>query len=193
MARLRTFVAIDMSRDVKRQAQSLIRELSACTTAVRWVLPDQLHLTLKFLGDVDQTQLYDVCRAVDRAVAGRSAFDVVCRTCGAFPHPDRPRTLWLGLEDPTGQLAALQQHMEMEFAALKFPREMRASHPHVTIGRVDQRQRRLEELRHALRQYAQYEGGSVAVTECVVYTSELSPNGPTYTAVGRSIFSARGA
>jgi 2'-5' RNA ligase len=193
VARVRTFVAIEMSPAVRRQAQTLIHQLAARTTAVRWVSADQLHLTLKFLGDVEDKRLYDVCCAVDRAVAERPPFEVLCRGFGAFPQLNRPRTLWLGLEDPAGRLADLQERVEAEFTALGFPREVRAFRPHVTLGRVDQRHRQLGRFTGELGQYADRPWGSVPVKECVVYTSELSPAGPSYTAIGHSLLSGSGA
>jgi 2'-5' RNA ligase len=185
MARVRTFVAIDLSPAVRRQAQTLIHELAARTTAVKWVSAEQLHVTVKFLGDVDDTELYQVCQAVDRAVAELEPFEVICRGIGAFPHFHRPRTLWIGLEDPGHHIAQVQQRVEAEFAALGFPREVRPFHAHVTIGRVDLRHRRLSRLTDGLDQYADRQWGSFPVKQCTVYTSELTPSGPIYTPISR--------
>jgi 2'-5' RNA ligase len=184
VARVRTFVAVDLNAAVRRQAQLLIHELAARTTAVKWVSAEQLHVTVKFLGDVDDTELYEVCRAVDRAVSKLKPFEVICRGVGAFPHAHRPRTLWLGLEDPAHRMAQLQQQVEAEFASLGFPRDVRPFHAHVTIGRVEVRHRRWGQLTDELDQYAERELGSFPVNQCTVYTSELTPTGPIYTAIG---------
>jgi 2'-5' RNA ligase len=175
-----------MSAAVRRQAQMLIHELAARTAAVKWVSPEQLHLTLKFLGDVNDKDLYGVCRAVDRAVLELRPFEVICQGVGAFPDVDRPRTLWLGLKDPAGRLVQLQQHMEAEFASLGFSRDVRSFYPHVTVGRVDIRHRRLGRLADELERHVDKQWGLVPVKRCTVYTSELRPGGPVHTPIGHS-------
>ncbi len=143
MSRIRTFVAVDIEAAVRRRARELIQTLGGTTTAVRWVDSNDLHLTLKFLGDVEDKDIYSVCQAVGSAVCDLKPFHAFCRGVSAFPSLQRPRTIWLGLEDPAAQLTTLQGRVEEALANLGFPRKHRKFCPHVTIGRVDIRHRRV--------------------------------------------------
>lgn len=186
MSRIRTFVAIDVDAPLRRQVQDLIKTLSNTCTGVSWVAPQNVHLTLKFLGDVEDKDVYDVCRTVESAVAAWSPFRVPCRGVGAFPNLDRPRTVWLGLEDRDDRLAELQQAVENAFAKKGYPRETRPFRPHITIGRVRPHQRRLEKLIAQLKSPAGAEFGALPVEQCVVFSSELTPEGPLHTVMGRT-------
>jgi 2'-5' RNA ligase len=186
LARIRTFVALDLDAPVRRAAREIIERLARGHSSVRWVAPENLHLTFKFLGDVPETELYQVCRAVTRAVDGQTAFRVDCGGVGAFPSVARPRTIWLGLDDPDGRLVQLHGRMEEELGELGFPRELRPFVPHITLGRVAQGSRRLETLLDRLQAEANADAGSVTVQECRIYASELGPDGPVYTVLGRA-------
>ena len=185
MARQRTFVAIDLNAEVRRRAKTLLTALSRTTSGVRWVAPDQLHVTLKFLGDVDDTRFYAVCEAVRKAVRGRTPFSLACRGVGAFPDLSRPRTVWLGLDDPEGQLADLQAEVERQLRTLDFPEENRPFRAHVTLGRVQEHARDLESLQAALEDQADFDARWLTVESCTVYASELRRAGPVYSVLGR--------
>jgi len=185
MARQRTFVAIDLNADVRRRAKTLLNVLSRGTSGVRWVAPDQLHVTLKFLGDVDDTRFYAVCEAVRKAVGGRAPFSLACRGVGAFPDLSRPRTVWLGIEDPDGQLAELQTDVERQLRELDFPEENRPFRPHVTLGRVQDYARDLDSLQEALEAQAEFDAHWLTIESCTVYASELRRAGPVYSVLGR--------
>ena len=178
-------MAIDLNADVRRRAKTLLAALSRLTSGVRWVAADQLHVTLKFLGDVDDTGFYSVCEAVRRAIRGRPAFSLACRGVGAFPDLSRPRTIWLGLEDPDGRLADLQAAVEGSLRELDFPEENRPFRPHVTLGRVQEQARDLESLQEALETQADFDAHWLTIESCTVYASELRRTGPVYSVLGR--------
>src|SRR4051812_6039713 len=98
MPRLRTFIAVEMSSRVITRARELIDKLRSAAADVNWVRPEQMHLTLKFLGDVPDTATPDICRVVTEVAAGFEPFEIICRGAGAFPNPREPRTLWIGIE-----------------------------------------------------------------------------------------------
>jgi 2'-5' RNA ligase len=177
---------VDIGAAVRQQVKAAIQTLSASTTAVRWVAPENLHLTLKFLGDVEDKELYTVCQSVSRAVASLSPFRTFCQGVGAFPSRQRPRTIWVGMDDRGGKLQQLQEGVELALAELGFPRELRSFRPHVTIGRMKPKQRRLGRLLEELASQAQVEFGPVTVDECVIFSSDLTPDGPIYTPLGHA-------
>ncbi|HUY36791.1 MAG TPA: RNA 2',3'-cyclic phosphodiesterase [Pirellulales bacterium] len=177
---LRTFVAVAASREVRGRAAQLISELSCTAAKVRWVEPENLHFSLKFLGDVELLEIPKVCEAVARAVAGQPPFEIVARGAGAFPDADRPRTIWLGVRDGSEPMVELNAHVERELAPLGFRRERRRFRPHLTIGRVRDGRPGLSELGRLVRQHADFVGGVVSVDEVVVFSSALGRDGPFY-------------
>ncbi|HEY1784124.1 MAG TPA: RNA 2',3'-cyclic phosphodiesterase, partial [Pirellulales bacterium] len=117
--RVRTFVAIELPAEVRRRACQLIEALRRSSdTDVRWVTPEQLHWTLKFLGDVDLLEIPEICRRLSAAVAPLAPFDVAARGAGAFPDALHPRTVWIGMREGLEPMLALHQTVEDVLADL---------------------------------------------------------------------------
>ena len=183
--RVRAFIAAEISSEVRACAVDAIDQLSPAGSGVKWVRPENVHLTVKFLGDVDYTLLSDVCRGLARAVALSEPFELDCGRVGAFPRLERPRTVWLGVNDPEKRLAKLAKDVDDAMAELRFRRESRPFHPHLTLGRVRDG-RRSAELTERI-QSADFEmRGVMIVDELIVFSSELTPEGPIYTPIGRA-------
>ena len=185
MARLRTFIAIEATDQIRSAGARLIQKLSHLGPGVRWVNPENIHLTLKFLGEVDERQLHQVCRQLGEAARECTAFSLRCGGVGAFPSLTQPRTIWMGVEDQEGRLAQLQQRAESSLVGLGFPPEARRYHGHLTLGRIRYNRRDSSELQQLIDAEAKTEFGILAVDEVVVFASSLSRGGPTYTAIGR--------
>jgi 2'-5' RNA ligase len=133
--KLRTFVALELSEPLKEGILALGSRLKGRGVRASWVRPGALHLTLKFLGDVEEGALSDLRGAVRRAAAGVPPFRFETTGLGAFPSPRRPRVIWLGVE-PDEPLFDLAEAVERELSELGFPRERRPFRPHITIGRI---------------------------------------------------------
>ncbi|HEV3003704.1 MAG TPA: RNA 2',3'-cyclic phosphodiesterase, partial [Pirellulales bacterium] len=133
---LRTFIAVAASHEVRMRARQLIGELSSTAAKVRWVEPENLHYSLKFLGDVELLEIPKVCEAVTRAVTDKPPFEITALGAGAFPDLRRPRTIWLGVADGSESMVELNGAIERELAPLGFRREQRRFRPHLTLGRV---------------------------------------------------------
>jgi 2'-5' RNA ligase len=177
---LRTFVAVAVSHEVRIRARQLVDALSCTAAKVRWVEPENLHYSLKFLGDVELLEIPRVCEAVTRAALDLPPFEIIARGAGAFPDVARPRTIWLGVADGSQQMIELNEAIERELAPLGFRREQRRFRPHLTIGRVRGGPAGLGELGQLVQQHADFVGGVVSVDEVVVFSSELGRDGPTY-------------
>lgn len=178
---LRTFIAVEVSSEIRSKAQRLIGKLSESGAKIKWVEPQNLHLTLKFLGDVEMLEMPQICSAVDEAVAGLPPFDLEAIGAGAFPTPQRPRTIWLGIRSGSESLVALHDAVEEKLAPLGFRREGRRYVPHLTLGRVRSTTPQVSrELAALLETHRQYPGGSGDVSEVVVMSSELGRDGPVY-------------
>jgi 2'-5' RNA ligase len=188
---LRTFIAVAISPEVRSRAQKLIGELSGTSAKVRWIEPENLHYSLKFLGDVELLEIPRVCEAVHRAVADLPPFEITAQGTGAFPDVRRPRTIWLGVGEGSEAMIELNGAVERELAPLGFRREQRRFRPHLTIGRVRGAPHGMNELGRLVEQHADFVGGVVSVDEVIVFSSELGPDGPTYEPLATSTLDGR--
>ena len=132
---MRLFIAINFTVKDRRRMQSATRKLREADLPVRWVDIDQLHMTLKFLGEVRPERVTDVQAAVARVAAKTEPFTMLMTGAGAFPTMRRPKVIWLGA-DASPELRCLKHDLEWELAPQGFEREVRAFHPHVTVGRA---------------------------------------------------------
>lgn len=183
MSRLRAFIAVELSPDVRGRAKKLIRALSQTGADVKWVDPQNLHLTLKFLGDVETNDTPELCRAVAAAANQCTAFDFTCLGVGAFPRPERPRTIWLGVDEGAEEFAKLAEVLDEELAAIGYPREPRRFVPHITLGRARDDGEGFEALAEAIAAEAEFAGGASDVSEVTVFSSSLGRSGPSYEAL----------
>lgn len=142
--------------------------------------PENLHVTLKFLGGIDEARLHIVVDALHTAVRRHARFSIDVGGLGAFPSAARPRVLWAGVAAGDGPLTALAATVDTALVQLGFPREERAFSPHITIGRVRET-RRAPGLAEALGAAEGRRFGRVAVDEVTLMRSDLSPRGARYT------------
>ncbi|PYO32629.1 MAG: RNA 2',3'-cyclic phosphodiesterase [Gemmatimonadetes bacterium] len=134
-ARLRLFVALNLPSPVRQALWQTVAPLRERGLPVKWVRPDGIHLTLKFLGDVAEERAADVRAALGRAAAGARPLPLALGEFGVFPDFQRPRVVWAGITADS-RLEILQHRVEQEFAPLGFPTEARPFRPHVTLGRA---------------------------------------------------------
>ncbi len=183
---VRTFVAVETSEAVRAAAGKVIRQLARCGADVKWVPPENMHLTLKFLGEVPAVEIPDVCRAVSEAVAEVDGFTFDLAGVGAFPKIERPRTIWLGVTAGVEKLAALQERIESGLKKLGYPPENRRFSPHLTLGRVKHVGPEPARLTETLRSLAERPAGTTEVDEVAVFSSELTREGPVYQALAHA-------
>lgn len=186
MSTTRTFIAIEIASAVRSRAAELIGLLAYEGDGIKWVVPENLHLTLQFLGDVAQNDLPGVSEAVGRAVADRPPFEISLRGANAFPHIGRPRTLWLGVDEGAESLSRLQQAVQSAVRKLGFPPENRPFHAHLTLGRVRRPSPALQHLTPRLRAQQDFSAGHSPVEQVVVFASYLDRHGPTYQTLHRA-------
>ena len=179
----RTFCAIELGAEVRAQLANHAKRLRGTVpdASASWTRPENVHLTLKFFGNVEVNRIEKISAAAERAVRESSTFQIGIGETGVFPRPSRPQVLWIGVIDQSGQLSALQEKFENECAAEGFPKEDRAYKPHLTIARL----RKPEGTRQLAEAHLQmkFEPIEVEVKEIVLFRSELSPKGSKYTVV----------
>ncbi|MHC5082794.1 MAG: RNA 2',3'-cyclic phosphodiesterase [Planctomycetota bacterium] len=180
---MRLFVAIDIARQVQERIgklqQRLKRDLNLSGRDVKWVRPEQIHLTLKFLGQVEDNFVTQVCDVVKRTASECDEFDFQVKGTGVFGRP--ARVVWAGIEK-CKPLQQLQATMEKEFESLGFLAEDRAFEGHLTLCRVKKTPAG-RKLAEAMIEYADESFGSVCADSIVVYQSKLTSAGPEYSVV----------
>jgi 2'-5' RNA ligase len=188
MSRIRTFIAVELGPSVIKRAGDLIDKLRVADAEVNWVRPPQMHLTLKFLGDVADTDTPDICNVVSRVASQFEPFEIICRGAGAFPEIQRPKTLWIGLGEGADELKALQAAIDDALKAdLGFGREARGFYPHLTIGRVKHASPKgYADLTDLLAKHTDFDADLSVIDEVVTFASFLDRKGPTHEALGRA-------
>ncbi len=186
MARLRTFIAVEIDRPIRERALALQETLARSGAEVKWVEPGNLHLTLLFLGEVVDRVVPDVCRVVASVAASIEPFEMSIESAGCFPNPRRPKTLWVGVGQGLQEMVALHDALEPPLLDLGcYRREERQFTPHLTLGRVKS-DRPLDDLAAALARQAGWKGGRMLVREALVLSSVLRPVGPEYSVLSRA-------
>ena len=146
-----------------------------------WSHGQNIHLTLKFLGETPQSRVGDLSQATSRVVEGFSPFTIVVEQNGVFPKHGPPRVLWIGITDQSGKLVELHSRLEDECAKEGFPKEERPFHPHLTLARL-RKPPGARTLAFAHREM-KFEAIEVKVSELLVIRSELSSEGSRYTVI----------
>ncbi len=183
--RLRTFIAVDLGKPLRDRLVALQESLARGGAEVKWVEVENLHVTLLFLGEVDERELPPLCRAVSVVCGRHDRFDLGLQTVGCFPNPRRPRVVWAGVGAGAPELVALHDSLEPPLLELGcYRREERQYTPHVTLGRVKS-DRSADLLAAALTRQAKWRGGEVEVRELLVMSSQLTRGGPEYTVLSR--------
>jgi 2'-5' RNA ligase len=177
---IRAFIAIDVP--AAPPLKPVLARLSRMGRAVRLVPDGPLHITLKFLGDIDPAFVPQVTQAISRAAHDCREFNLQLRGLGAFPDAQRPNVIWVGSDDAP-EMKGLVQRMEDELSTIGIPRESRAFHPHATLARV--KARPPADLADLLHAHAATHFGNAGVKEVKLYQSELMPQGPRYTVLAR--------
>lgn len=197
---IRCFIALELPPEARKALEGVQRRLAPVGREVKWVRPEGIHLTLKFLGNIDEGQVEPVGRVVSEAAATCGGpLRLAMKGLGAFPGVARPRVVWVGLTGDTARLAALAQDLEKRLAPLGFAPEGRPFTPHLTLGRVKEfgagrgrgRAGGKNPLSEAVVKLAALELGGFEARELILYRSELRPGGAVYTRLHAAGFSEK--
>ncbi len=190
MSVLRAFIAIELPPATQEAIQKQTARLhqSLGDQSIRWVQPANLHITLKFLGDIAAAHLDFIKQSLTRLVDSHSAFDLQIGGLGSFPNSKRPRVLWVGLHAPAA-FTSLQSDVEASMVKLGYEKEERPFSSHLTIGRVKQNPslNELQKIRTTLDTIQLGNIHTTRVDSIHLYQSDLKPTGPVYT----DLFSAK--
>jgi len=184
MAVIRAFIAIDLSTEIIQRLEEVAGQLKQRLTGmqIRWVPVENIHLTLKFLGDVSMTNLEVLKKILLSESSNHPTFEMSVGELGAFPSLRRPRVIWVGVTAPS-ELNALQHGIETETARLGYQHENRDFSPHLTLGRVSRNASSQEahQIGQVLDSFKVGFLGATRVREVYLYRSDLRPGGAVYT------------
>jgi 2'-5' RNA ligase len=177
--RIRTFIAVSLSSSVLAGIEKIVRTLQTNFWDVRWVEPNNLHVTLKFLGDISLNDLPQLIRTVTQWTSETDSFDLTFQGIGAFPNRESPKTIWVGCREGSNELIQLAGKIDEGLLLIGFPKEARRFSPHLTIGRI---KKPVQEspLMSLLDEEQDRLFGSCSVSEVQIFSSELTRHGPIY-------------
>lgn len=175
---MRLFVALDVPEETREALRDLMDDFRAVCRGARWVRPEGIHVTLKFIGHVEDDKLSAIQERLSR-VAPRPPVGVAFRDFGFFPNPKHPRVFFVGIHGGQ-QLAALASEVEGQLAPLGIPKESRAFQPHLTLARFKSNEG-LADLHKKIASLPTQDFGSGAATEFHLYQSVLQSGGAVYT------------
>jgi RNA 2',3'-cyclic 3'-phosphodiesterase len=179
---IRAFLAIRPTDDVIGRLTEMQSELAESGADVRWVSAETMHLTIQFLGEVQESEVPEIERGLRQGLGALSPFDIECRGLGVFPSQKRPRVVWVGLHG--AGIGTLAERTEIVLSPLGFPPQERELNPHVTLGRV-RSARGWDALGRLLKASGDRSFGTSRIDHITLYRSQLRPDGAIYTPLVR--------
>jgi 2'-5' RNA ligase len=177
---IRCFIAIELPEALTRQLAGIQSQLRKFNADVSWTKPEGIHLTLKFLGDVPDSQIPDIQSAMKEIAAKHSAFELSSGGVGVFPNPHKAKVLWIGVQQGKDLAGKLGIDLERKMELLGFPKEDRAFNPHLTLGRVKSMSN-LDALMDYYLSHVKPDAVTFRVHQILLIQSVLKSNGAEYT------------
>lgn len=182
---IRAFIAVKISQEIQDKLAGIQDKLKQADAQVSWVNPDNIHLTLKFLGDIQETQIPAILEAMTASAKMVSPFSMQIGYAGAFPNLSFPRVIWIGVtDDEQGSLKALEADLSPRLETLGFQEEGGRFQPHLTLGRV-RSQKKKSTLFRAIEGIVNIWVGVTPVDALYLIRSELRSTGSEYTEIGK--------
>ncbi|HLA38322.1 MAG TPA: RNA 2',3'-cyclic phosphodiesterase [Candidatus Brocadiales bacterium] len=180
MAKLRLFVAIEIGDIIKKRFRECQERLKAAGGGIKWVDVGNIHITLKFLGYVEEKHLPQVKDIINKSVQGIKPFSLRFKGIGGFPKFQRPMVVFITAEDRMGCLTTMNSRLEEGFQTLGIEKEDRHYEAHLTLGRVKS-PHNVERLVRLMEEYREEPFGEELVSRVLLMHSQLTPQGPVYT------------
>ncbi|KSV17911.1 2'-5' RNA ligase [Dehalococcoides mccartyi] len=179
---IRTFIAVELPPELKTRLAGLRNALPIPSQAVKWVNPESMHLTIKFLGDTPLSQIPNIIKGLEKAAQVCPAFTLSTNRIGAFPSLSSPKVIWLGLEGEIEKLNTLFAEVEKNISGLGFPAEKRDFAPHLTLGRLKENadKSNVKAACESLKTAPPFPQTSFRALNICLFKSQLLPAGPVY-------------
>jgi len=177
---IRSFLAIELPKTIQKKIEEVQGDLRSSRADVRWVSPEKIHLTLKFLGNIEESRIEPIVTSIEEPTRTTPPFMLMARGVGAFPHLKNPRVIWIGLQDEKGVIFSFQKKLEKELEKIGFEPEHRSFQAHLTLGRMKSSRGR-DGLIGTVERHLEEEFGAFQVEQVILFKSDLKPSGPIYT------------
>jgi 2'-5' RNA ligase len=184
---MRTFIAFKLPDNILESIGGIQKELKNRGLRLKWVNPENIHLTLKFLGDVSRDRIDSIESAITMSVEGLQPFSLFAGGIGVFPNVSRPRVVWVGIDGEIDTLALLQKRIDENLVKIGFHPEKRTYKGHLTIGRI-RKAPNPELLKTRLREFFDYATEPFQADEVILFQSDLRPEGAVYTCLKKIRF-----
>jgi 2'-5' RNA ligase len=184
---VRAFIAIPLPKEVIERIRELGEQLKKDRLPIRWVKPENIHLTMKFLGDIPESSVLKILREMKKISNNFSSLNLFAKGIGVFPGVKRPRVLWVGVRGDLEKLAQILTDLEQNLEKIGFPRETRPFKSHLTIGRMKRRVDPVK-LAETMKSGSDFSSPHFRVKEIVLFQSKLKPSGAQYTRLGSVTF-----
>ena len=177
---IRTFVGFELPEKIRSFISSIQEDLKSNRLDARWVQPKNIHLTLKFLGNINKDDTQKVGAAIFKSAADYAPISLAAKGIGAFPGINRPRVLWIGIKGQIDMLIQLQKSLDDKLEEIGFPKENRPFKGHLTLARVKGRINQAK-LINAIKKYGEFEPKSFIADNIILFKSDLKSTGAVYT------------
>jgi len=177
---LRTFIAIDIPGNILSEIRELQEGIKDYGFKIRWVRPESIHLTLKFLGDIKAVKINEIAEAISKTVVRYTPISLQAKGVGVFPGIKRPQVLWVGLAGQLEPLVSLQKTLDENLETIGFPVEKRPFKGHLTMGRMKAKID-VKKFGEVLMTFRSFESEAFTADRIILYKSELKPSGAVYT------------
>ncbi len=184
MAKIKTFISVAASQRVTNNIARVSSRLAAVCDGYNWVPPENLLVTVNFVGEVLDREAAEFCQRVKTATASFSPFELSFCGVNAFPNTDSPRTIWMGVDEGSSQLIEINRELTKVIQDWGFNKEKNAFLPHVTLGKLRRGGKWNEQLLEHLHRLRKHDSGFCTVDKIVVNSSHIERGSPTYTPMG---------
>jgi len=192
MNTIRAFIAVEIDNQTKQKISELISDLKKSNADVKWITENQMHLTLKFLGNIDENKVADISNALSRIADNLSAFTINFSGLGAFPGMNHPRVVWLGVNKGAESLIKLNEKIETAMEKTGFKKENRKFEPHLTLARI-RSSKNISNLIKLIDEVNFSAENDTHIDKLVLFQSTLNPKGALYKIIlGKNLRKASG-
>jgi len=176
---MRAFIAVEIDNLTKQKISDLISNLKKSGADVKWITEDQMHLTLKFLGNIDESKTREISDVLSSISSNFKSFTISLSNIGAFPNLNRPRIIWVGIDKGAEYLKTISEKIETGLKKLEFEKEDREFNLHLTLGRV-KTSKNLSELKKLLNETLFNSQNEIKINSLILFQSTLTPKGAIY-------------
>jgi len=181
---MRCFIAVSLPDNIHQELSQIQSQLKEIGADVKWVEPGNIHLTLKFLGEVEQTKIKIISQQLTELIGKFSAFEIVLGKLGAFPTLLNPRVIWIGISKNEDKINNIQKEVEEILQPLGFEKEARSFHSHLTLGRVRSK-KNIQKFTGKLESFPLPQFKPVKIDKIILFQSILKPGGAEYTVIDK--------